>query len=63
MADLVSDLIDVDPGEMLMVGDRPETDGLFAERLSCRFALVETGVTPPGFGSHRDLGAVLASLD
>jgi ribonucleotide monophosphatase NagD (HAD superfamily) len=46
-----------------MVGDRPETDGLFAERLACRFALVETGVTPPGSGTHPDLGAVFASLD
>lgn len=63
MADLVSDLVDAEPDEMLMVGDRPETDGLFADRLTCRFALVETGVTPSGFGSHRDLGAVFDSLD
>ena len=28
-----------------MVGDRPETDGLFAERLGYKFGLVMTGVT------------------
>lgn len=31
-----------------MVGDRPETDGLFARTLGCRFALVWSGITPPG---------------
>ncbi|MCH9838107.1 HAD-IIA family hydrolase [bacterium] len=63
MVDLVSEIVNAESGEMLMVGDRPDTDGQFAERLRCRFALVETGVTPPGFGTHRDIGAVLASLD
>jgi HAD superfamily hydrolase (TIGR01450 family) len=37
-----------DPSSVLMVGDRPETDGLFAERLGCHFALVRSGVTRPG---------------
>lgn len=36
-----------DPGRVLMIGDRPETDGLFAERLRCRFALVRSGVIAP----------------
>ena len=63
MADLVVDLLGVDPDAMLMVGDRPETDGLFAERLGCAFALVESGVTPPGSGTHRDLRGVADSLD
>ena len=63
MADLVDTLLDADPNEMLMVGDRPETDGLFAERLGCAFALVETGVTPAGAGTHRDLRGVADSLD
>ena len=31
-----------------MVGDRPETDGLMASTLGCRYAHVESGVTPPG---------------
>jgi 4-nitrophenyl phosphatase len=35
-------------GTALMVGDRWSTDGLFAEALGCPFALVRTGVTPPG---------------
>ena len=47
MADLVLDLVDGHDG-LVMVGDRPETDGLFATRLGCRFALVETGVTGQG---------------
>ncbi len=52
MADLVSSMIDgtTRPGtpRMMMIGDRPETDGLFARRLGCRFALVRSGVMPPG---------------
>ncbi len=32
----------------LMVGDRWSTDGLFARTLGCPFALVRSGVTPPG---------------
>jgi 4-nitrophenyl phosphatase len=34
----------VDPARVLMVGDRPETDGRFAAVLGCRFALVRSGV-------------------
>jgi 4-nitrophenyl phosphatase len=63
MADLVADLLGVEADAMLMVGDRPETDGRFAERLGCAFALVETGVTPNGSGTHRDLRGVVDSLD
>lgn len=37
-----------DPGGLLMVGDRPSTDGRFAETLGCPFALVRTGVVPEG---------------
>lgn len=36
------------PATMLMVGDRPETDGLMASTLRCPFVLVRSGVTPPG---------------
>ena len=32
----------------VMIGDRPETDGLMAATLGCRYAHVETGVTAPG---------------
>lgn len=32
----------------IMVGDRPSTDGLFAQRLGTRFGLVRSGVTKPG---------------
>ncbi len=34
----------------VVVGDRPSTDGALASRLDARFALVLTGVTPPGHG-------------
>ncbi len=34
-----------DPATVLVVGDRPSTDGLFAGALGCRFALVRSGVT------------------
>ncbi len=34
-----------DPTRVLMVGDRPETDGRFAVLLGCRFALVRSGVS------------------
>lgn len=39
---------DVVASSMLMVGDRPSTDGRFAQALGCRFALVRTGVTRAG---------------
>mgnify|MGYP001554401398 FL=1 len=55
MADLVSSMVGGTDGSgaprMLMIGDRPETDGLFARRLGCRFALVRSGVTPAGSAS------------
>jgi 4-nitrophenyl phosphatase len=37
----------VDPSDVVMVGDRPDTDGRFAGALGCRFALVLSGVTAP----------------
>jgi HAD superfamily hydrolase (TIGR01450 family) len=37
----------VEGSAMVMIGDRISTDGRFAEELSCRFALVRSGVTPP----------------
>jgi 4-nitrophenyl phosphatase len=39
---------DVLDAEVVMVGDRPETDGAFARTLGCRWALVYSGVTPAG---------------
>ncbi len=33
---------------LLMVGDRPDTDGLFAVRLGCDFGLVLSGIVTPG---------------
>ncbi|MGH9064282.1 MAG: HAD hydrolase-like protein, partial [Acidimicrobiales bacterium] len=34
----------------VMVGDRPSTDGMLAERMGVPFALVLSGVTPAGHG-------------
>ncbi len=53
MAELIAQLLSTpqqafDPTRTVMVGDRAETDGLFAQRLGCRFALVRSGVSQPG---------------
>lgn len=49
MAELVRRVLGVaNSHSAVMVGDRPETDGLFAKTLGCRFALVWSGVTPEG---------------
>lgn len=34
--------------QVVMVGDRPSTDGRFAEALGCRYAQVWSGITPRG---------------
>ncbi len=60
-----------DPARVIMVGDRMDTDGMFAVQVGCRFALVRTGSTPVGApvpdlpsGSLdvADLAAVAASI-
>ncbi len=52
MADLIGELLggpaSFDPSTVLMVGDRPETDGRFAAALGCPYALVRSGVMAPG---------------
>ena len=49
MADLIRAMTAGTPAEaMVMIGDRPSTDGRFATTLGCRYAQVRTGVTPPG---------------
>lgn len=46
MATLVQEMCgDVGADYLLMIGDRPSTDGAFARTLGCRFGLVMTGVT------------------
>lgn len=49
MAALVRAIVGDDAARAaVMVGDRPETDGLMAATLGCRYAHVESGITPPG---------------
>jgi HAD superfamily hydrolase (TIGR01450 family) len=49
MAALIRAIVgDTAAKKAVMVGDRPETDGLMAVTLGCRYAHVESGVTAPG---------------
>lgn len=53
MAKVIAELlatpeVPFDPSRVVMVGDRMDTDGMFAEEVGCRFALVRSGSTPPG---------------
>jgi len=48
MADAVRARLGGDADEGIVVGDRPDTDGLIAQRLGLPFALVFTGVTSEG---------------
>ena len=53
----------VAPGELrVMVGDRPATDGMLARQLGIPFALVLSGVTPPG-GVPADADAAAVAHD
>lgn len=47
MAALVRARLGAAADDVVMVGDRPDTDGRFALALGCRFALVMSGVTTP----------------
>lgn len=64
MATLVRGLVnETEPGQMLMVGDRSDTDGAFASTIGCPFALVLSGVTGSAVASanclvEHDLAAV-----
>ena len=64
MADLVrSRCADIEPSQMLMVGDRVSTDGQFAKVLGCKFALVLSGVTLDSNGSNADfIGRALCDI-
>jgi glycerol 3-phosphatase-2 len=48
MATLVRDMLGGDMAGSIMVGDRPDTDGRFAQAIGIRFGLVLSGVTRPG---------------
>lgn len=49
MAALVRRVVGADAAQRaVMVGDRPTTDGRFARALGCRYAHVQSGVTPAG---------------
>jgi HAD superfamily hydrolase (TIGR01450 family) len=68
MADLVSAMVSTpqrsfDPRCTVVVGDRLETDGLFAQRLGASFALVRSGVTPAGAAVPSEIGVDLDATD
>ena len=48
---------DVLPEEMVMIGDRSDTDGGFARTMGARFAMVLSGVMPTADGSEADIVA------
>ncbi len=59
----------VDAEQLVVIGDQVSTDGLFAEALGGRFAIVRTGNTAPGIAvdpppdfDGADLGAVVDQL-
>jgi 4-nitrophenyl phosphatase len=68
MAALIADVLGTDTqpfdaSTVVMVGDRPDTDGLMASRIGCPFALVRSGVTPPGvLVNDVDIALDVASL-
>jgi ribonucleotide monophosphatase NagD (HAD superfamily) len=41
--------------EMVMVGDMPETDGVFARTIGCAYALVLSGMTPSAAGIDAEI--------
>ncbi len=49
------------PDTLVMVGDRPETDGLFASVIGASYAQVRTGVVPLESGSNTEM-AVAADV-
>ncbi|TRZ74153.1 MAG: HAD-IIA family hydrolase [Actinobacteria bacterium] len=54
MADLVRKILETDDlTNAWMVGDRPSTDGLFAQTVGCRFAQVLTGISTADDGAHQ----------
>ena len=58
MALLVRELCgDVLPEEMVMIGDRSDTDGGFAKTMGARFAMVLSGVMSSADGSEADIVA------
>jgi 4-nitrophenyl phosphatase len=58
MARLVAQMTDnLPPEDMVMIGDRSDTDGAFARLLSCRFTLVLSGSTSAHEASDADFVA------
>lgn len=63
MARLVRAITGIDDlSGAVMIGDRPDTDGLFATTLGCRYAHVWSGVTPAGTTVEPDPALEAADL-
>lgn len=67
MAEVVRRMVapnrELDPSSIVMVGDRPETDGLFAKVLGAHYAQVRSGVILPGEPLSADVEAALDVAD
>lgn len=63
MAALVRSLVPGVDETTVMIGDRPSTDGRFAEQLGCRFGLVRSDVSADELGSGRPDVEVRALFD
>lgn len=65
MADLVADRCGpaYAPSAAIVVGDRGSTDGRFAAAIGCPFALVRSGVTPPGGPTDATVSPVVDVAD
>ena len=63
IAKLVRELcVDVAPEEMVMIGDRSDTDGGFAKVLGARFAMVLSGVMDAADAVDADIVAADLSV-
>jgi ribonucleotide monophosphatase NagD (HAD superfamily) len=54
---------DLDRATTLVVGDRPSTDGAFADGIGCGFALVRSGVTRSGDRDVTTAAGVVPTFD
>ncbi len=62
MVELLTRRLGAGAGRLVLVGDQPATDGVLAARIGARFALVDSGVTPPGAAAGVEVAVRAADL-